>query len=725
MLLSKLARWGKQESRPSPICTSLRPKLEVLEDRSLLSTVTTLADSGQGSLRAAIAAGGTVTFQPGLTGTIRLSSTLDINNELVNIVGPGAGVITISGQGASEDFYAGANADVTISGLTIADGSAANGGGIFVDFDGNVTLTDCVVSGNFVSAQFGGNGGGIYNRGWLSLNESTIVDNNGAGNGIGVGVYSNGTMFATNCTFDSNTGASYGGGLFLAGTATLTNCTITENQALFDASSAGGGLNVDVGSNVTLINTIVAGNNANVGPDVKTGTNTIPAADHCFIGNGDGSNLVNGVNGNQIGSSFHLIDPILGPLQNNGGPTPTRALLAGSPAIDAGTAAGAPSIDQRGFARPSGAGYDIGAVEDQVAPTPVPIFVVAPDAGTAQQVQVYNAQTGNLVSRFFAFAPTFTGGVRVAVADVNGDGFRDVIVASGPGGQSLVKVIDGTKLNQLQGNGEIADSALLASFLAYDPTFMGGVNIAVGNVDGDSDVDIVTAAGGGGGPHVKVIDGAKLGQVQGNGEIADSALVSGFFAYDPTFTGGVNVAVADVNGDGNADVITGAGPGGGPHVKVINGTKLNQLQANSEIANSALLGSFFAYAPTFVGGVYVAAGDLNGDNHADIVTGAGAGGGPHVKAIDGTKLNQLQANSEIANSALLASFMAYDPSFLGGVRVAVGIADSDSPPDIITGAGPGGGPHVQGFDVPSLSLLDSFMAYDPGFTGGVYVGGGM
>jgi hypothetical protein len=117
-------------------------------------------------------------------------------------------------------------------------------------------------------------------------------------------------------------------------------------------------------------------------------------------------------------------------------------------------------------------------------------------------------------------------------------------------------------------------------------------------------------------------------------------------SYDPAFLGGVRVAAGDVNGDGRADIVTGAGPGGGPHVKVFSG------------ANLSLLHSFFAYTPAFTGGVFVAAGDVNGDGRADIVTGAGPGGGPHVEIFSGADL------------ALLQSFFAYAPAFTGGVFVA-------------------------------------------------------
>src|SRR5262249_22829494 len=152
-----------------------------------------------------------------------------------------------------------------------------------------------------------------------------------------------------------------------------------------------------------------------------------------------------------------------------------------------------------------------------------------------------------------------------------------------------------------------------------------------------------------------------------------------FFAYDPAFNGGVYIGLADVNGDGHLDVITGAGAGGGPHVKVIDGTHLNQVQANGEIAGTALVASFYAYNPAFRGGVSVAATDVDADGFADVVTGAGAGGGPHVEVIDGTKLNQIQANGEIAASALLASFFAYDQAFSGGVYVAAGVLSNGGP----------------------------------------------
>jgi hypothetical protein len=154
-------------------------------------------------------------------------------------------------------------------------------------------------------------------------------------------------------------------------------------------------------------------------------------------------------------------------------------------------------------------------------------------------------------------------------------------------------------------------------------------------VNGDGRADIIAGAGPGGGPHVKVFNA-----VQGN-------LLHSFDAFDPSFKGGVRVAAGDVNGDGRADVIAGAGPGGGPHVKVFNGVQGN------------LLHSFFAFDPTFQGGVNVAAGDVNGDGRADVVAGAGPGGGPHVRAFSGV------------DGSPLAAFDAFLPEVDDEVLVAV------------------------------------------------------
>ncbi|MFN4258045.1 MAG: beta strand repeat-containing protein [Gemmataceae bacterium] len=235
----------------------------------------------------------------------------------------------------------------------------------------------------------------------------------------------------------------------------------------------------------------------------------------------------------------------------------------------------------------------------------------------------------------------------------------------------------------------------IGNFFAYGAGFTGGVYVAAGDVNGDGFADVITGPGAGGGPHVKVFSGAT------------GAVLSSFFAYNSGFTGGVRVAAGDVTGDTLANVITAPGPGGGPHIRVFNGLTGAQVPG--------AIGSFFAYSSSFTGGVFVAAADLNGDGRADIITGPDAGGGPHVKAFNATN-----------PSTLLASFFAYSPGFTGGVRVAAARANTTGFAEIITGTGSGGSPLVRIFD-PDLipaALIDQFFAYDPLFAGGIFVGGG-
>jgi hypothetical protein len=283
--------------------------------------------------------------------------------------------------------------------------------------------------------------------------------------------------------------------------------------------------------------------------------------------------------------------------------------------------------------------------------------------------------TGALRFAFMAYDEHFLGGVRVAVGDVNGDGIPDIVTSPGPGGGPDIRVFDGVS------------GKLIREFMAYDPAFTGGVFVAVADLSGDGKQEIITSPGAGGGPDVRIFDGS-TGQ-----------MTREFMAYDPVFAGGVQVAAGDVNGDGAADIITAPGAGGGPEVRVWSGR------------TDQLIRDFYAYDPHFAGGVNVAAGDVNGDGKADVITAPGVGGGPDVRVFSG------------ATGALIDEFMPYGPGFLGGVRVAAIDVNGDGRAEIVTSEGFGDSSEVQIFDGTTNSRLDSFFAYDPLFASGVFVGG--
>ncbi len=344
--------------------------------------------------------------------TITLTSTLDLSEPIWPevIQGPGADVLTISGNNAVRVFGVGSTTTATVSGLTISGGSNANGasgidnfgsltvtgcaiadnragnncGGIQNEGTGILTVTDCTISGNSANNI----AGGIENFNVATITDSTIEDNSATTWSGGIDSY--GFLVVTNCTIADNTAGILGSGVFNEGGAMiLTNSTITENaggpgvEAAFSASSMrvtdctvadnpGGGILVSAGA-LTIENSIVALNGDSTGGifgvsfNFGVGPSTPLVAYNNLVDVDEFGTLTNGVNGNIVG-----VDPHLGPLANNGGPTETIALLPGSPAIVAGSvalavdASGQPlTTDQRGpgYPRIVNGFVDIGAFE--------------------------------------------------------------------------------------------------------------------------------------------------------------------------------------------------------------------------------------------------------------------------------------------------------------------------------------------------------------------------
>lgn len=382
-------------------------------------------------------------------------------------------------------------------------------------------------------------------------------------------------------------------------------------------------------------------------------------------------------------------------------------LKAGSAVIDRGTSTSAPPTDHEGQPRPQGAGFDIGHDEYSTSPPPasppppppasppppvsppppaspppppvgggrprrprVDLHAVSAGPGGGPHVRVFNADGSERFS-FYAYDANFKGGVNVATGDVNGDGVEDIITGALAGGGPHVRVWDGNTLAEIW------------SFYAFSPNFNGGVTVSVGDITGDDTPDIICAAGPGGGPHVRAFDGHTLGEVRS------------FYAYAPTFNGGVTVSVGDFNRDGRVDIATAAGGGGGPHVRVFDGLTLAEIR------------SFYAFDESFRGGVNVAVGEITGDGVADFVVGQSSNGS-RVRVIDG------------ATMAVLTEFEPLD-GFGGGARVATSDLTGDGLDDIFLGAGPRGGPRIQTWTGLGVKMSDVY-AFHPLFSAGVFVG---
>lgn len=320
-----------------------------------------------------------------------------------------------------------------------------------------------------------------------------------------------------------------------------------------------------------------------------------------------------------------------------------------------------------------------------VAQAPVRTIVTGTKAGGGPEVRVFDT-AGTLLNSFDAYT-NWWGGINVAVGDINGDGEKEIIVSTRTGGIPRVRIFDS------EGNNKGWD------FDAFASGFRGGVNLAVGDIEGDGMDEIVVAPMGGGAPQVRIFG-------MRNGSIVP--VTENFYAYDTNFRGGIALSIGDIEGDGIGDIITTPISGGGPHVRVFGVKSKRYVPVTLGV---------MAFDPSFRGGVTTAMADFNANGKDEIVAGIYSNGGPQVRMIG------VGSNKALALSS--PGFMAFAPVFRGGVSVAALDTNGNGREEVIVGVG--------GQDVGWVKIMSSdgrllspvFAAYGKDYQGGITLAAGV
>lgn len=287
-------------------------------------------------------------------------------------------------------------------------------------------------------------------------------------------------------------------------------------------------------------------------------------------------------------------------------------------------------------------------------------------------VKIYNPVSQILEKEFYPFDETSTvQGVNVAVGDVNGDGLNEIVVAAGRNEKPIIKIFN----NKLE---------LLNEFQAYADKFTKGFNLTVAHLYNAQAAVIITAPNEGGGPHIRIFNDQGI-------------LITDFFAFDPNIYSGVNVTAGDINKDGKMEIIAGAGAQSEPKVKIFDNS-------------GQFIREFMAYDKKVKSGVSVLAFDANADGQADIIT------APYMDAAAEVKV----FNPE---GVIINKFEAYPKNFIGGINLSSGDIDNDKTAEIFTSPGFGMEDQIKFFAPDGKVKINTGFIIFPGFKGGTSITG--
>jgi uncharacterized repeat protein (TIGR01451 family) len=346
-------------------------------------------------------------------------------------------------------------------------------------------------------------------------------------------------------------------------------------------------------------------------------------------------------------------------------------------------------------------GPDSDGASIPVEPPDDSIIVIGPDKSISNRpvVSIVNAINGAIVGQFLAYEATYTGGVRIATGDLTGDGVPEIVTAPGRNHTPLVRVFD-------------QSGVLLSEFLAFDGSFLGGVDVAVGDVDGDGRNDIIAGQSFG-------ASAVRVFRNVASAPLTFQQYQSEFYPFGAAFIGGVVVAAADMGTFANGAVVNPSIPDGRSEIIVGNeaGMRSTVVVVDYSGPTAAQVRTYLPLDNLFRGGVSIDAARVNADAIPDLIVGAGNQGGSKVEVIDGL------------TASVITSFVAFSSaetsSFQAPLRVAAidrdldGIAES-----IAVVQGSDGSTRLIRFFNPLTGALQSQITEnDPNYQGAYFVAG--